>query len=126
MRRVAATTFAAEVVAVGDARASLGRRVRVLRLERDYTQERLAERAGISYKFVGEVERGTANASVDTLEKIASALDVDVVDLFTAGATYPRPPADASYVREVVKSLEGAIATLQGHSRKRRARRKRQ
>jgi len=38
------------------------------------TQEQLAEKAGLSYKYVGEVERGQENISLDALVRIANAL----------------------------------------------------
>jgi len=46
------------------------------------SQERLAARAGLSYKFVGEVERGSGNPTVDTLAALAGALETDIADLF--------------------------------------------
>lgn len=53
-----------------------GQRVRLLRKTQNLTQEELAEKAGLSYKFIGEIERGAANPTLDTIEKIASALGV--------------------------------------------------
>ena len=60
----------------------LGKRIRSLRRMADLSQEQLAEKAGLSYKYLGEVERGKANVTVDILEKVATALDVEMMDLF--------------------------------------------
>ena len=53
-----------------------------LRKARKLTQEQLGEQAGISYKFIGEVERGAVNPSLDSLVSIARALRVGVKELF--------------------------------------------
>ncbi|MDA8172651.1 MAG: helix-turn-helix transcriptional regulator [Nitrospiraceae bacterium] len=42
----------------------------------------MGEKAGISYKFIGEVERGVVNPSLDSLIGIAKALRVSVKELF--------------------------------------------
>lgn len=63
-------------------RKKLGEKIRQLRKLRELTQEQLGEKAGISYKFIGEVERGTVNPSLDSLIGISQALDVNVKELF--------------------------------------------
>lgn len=63
-------------------RKTLGEKIRQLRKLRELTQEELGERAGISYKFIGEVERGAVNPSLDSLIGIAQALHVGVRELF--------------------------------------------
>lgn len=63
-------------------RKRLGEKIRQLRKIRELTQEQLGEKAGISYKFIGEVERGTVNPSLDSLIAISQALDVNVKELF--------------------------------------------
>ena len=45
------------------------------------SQERLAEKADLNSKYIGEVERGGMNISVDALARIAQALGVRVRDL---------------------------------------------
>jgi len=53
-----------------------GRRVRALRKLRGMTQEGLAVRSGVSTKFIGEIERGLANPSLDVLERLARAFSL--------------------------------------------------
>lgn len=60
----------------------LGRRIRSLRIAKGWTQEKLGEASGMSYKFLGEIERGQQNPSFDILVKIASALKVNLAELF--------------------------------------------
>jgi transcriptional regulator with XRE-family HTH domain len=62
----------------------LGARVKLLRRERRLTQEELAERAGLTSKFVGEVERAESNPSAASLARMAGALAVSMGDLFEA------------------------------------------
>lgn len=56
----------------------LGRRIRLLRAERDWSQEDLAARAGLHRNYIGHVERGELNMSVVQLTKIAQAFGVRV------------------------------------------------
>lgn len=65
-----------------EAKVRLGRRIRNLRRLRDLTQEELAEKASLSGKYLGEIERGVANATIDTIENLAEALEVELPDLF--------------------------------------------
>jgi XRE family transcriptional regulator, regulator of sulfur utilization len=58
-----------------------GATVRRLREAKAWSQERLAEHAGLNRTYVGEVERGTVIASIVTAEKLARALGVQVSEL---------------------------------------------
>lgn len=118
-----------------EVRTRLGANIRELRLRRKLTQEALGERSGLSFKFIGEVERGMGNPSVESLAAIARALDADVADLFASG-TRGSSPYDASrrhfaVVRDAQERLATAIKDLQAAAlgrvprRKRRARKDR-
>jgi transcriptional regulator with XRE-family HTH domain len=63
------------------ARKQLGANVRRWRTRRGWTQDQLAEASNISAKFVGEVERGEDNPSLETLWALISALQIDWSDL---------------------------------------------
>lgn len=101
-------------------RKRLGAKVRELRTGRRWSQESLAAKAGLSYKFVGEVERGIANPTVSTLGSLASALDVAVSELFgmdkppVAERRYPLSSSDVAAVREAKDSLDGILRKLDG------------
>jgi len=55
--------------------------VRRARHDLNWTQEELAERSGISSRYIGAVERGDVSASVTVLGKIADALSVSPCEL---------------------------------------------
>jgi len=59
-----------------DPRINFGRRVRQLRLERDISQEKLAELADLHRNYVGGIERGERNVSLINIVKLAHALAV--------------------------------------------------
>ena len=63
-------------------RVLVGEKIRALRKERGLSQEELGEKANLHHTYVGAIERGEKNASIDTLDKIADALGVVIVDLF--------------------------------------------
>lgn len=64
-----------------DTKVLLGRRIKSLRRNKDYSQEQLAENAGVSAKYLGEVERGQANISLEILEKLSTSLETKLTDL---------------------------------------------
>jgi transcriptional regulator with XRE-family HTH domain len=70
----------------------LGRRLRALRKHRKLTQEKLGERGRLSGKFVGEIERGVGNPSLDVLVRITGALDIELEELFHFEEQSPRGP----------------------------------
>lgn len=67
--------------AVQKHRRLLGEAVRAKRKETEFSQEKLAEKAGLSTVFISRIERGVESPSVDNLLKIAKALGVRVSDL---------------------------------------------
>lgn len=56
--------------------------LRRLRQERDLSQEELADRAKVNRNYVGMIERQENAATIDTLEQLAGALDVDPAAFF--------------------------------------------
>ncbi len=62
---------------------TLGNRIRKRRTEMDISQEGLAERSGLHWTFIGQVERGQRNLSVHNLLKVAKGLTLDPGDLVT-------------------------------------------
>lgn len=71
----------------------LGRRIRSLRQARGLTQQQLGERADLNYKYLGAVERGEENPSLLVLERIATALEVELLDLFRFAHEETNPKA---------------------------------
>ncbi|MGV2963354.1 helix-turn-helix transcriptional regulator [Paenibacillus sp. FSL H8-0317] len=60
----------------------VGNRIRELRKAKGWTQEQLAEAAGLHYSYIGGVERGDRNISLETLEKIMNGLQVNAEEIF--------------------------------------------
>jgi transcriptional regulator with XRE-family HTH domain len=67
--------------AVKHVRKILGQRLRAIRKQRALSQERLGERAGLSGKFIGEVERGEKSISMDSLYRVSVALEMPMREL---------------------------------------------
>lgn len=64
-------------------RKSFGKRVRELRKQKGYSQEQLADKAGLHRTYIGSIERGEQNVSIDNIDKIAKALKTSVALLFS-------------------------------------------
>ncbi len=66
---------------------SFGLGVRQLRETRGWSQERLAEHAGLNRSYIGEVERGAVTASLTTVAKLARAFNLPPSALINRGET---------------------------------------
>ena len=83
--------------AIPHVRKFLGQRVRTLRKGRGLSQAVLGERAKLSGKFIGEVERGEKSISIDNLYKVSVALNVPLALLTDVGRSrksIPSPDAE--------------------------------
>lgn len=61
---------------------NIGERLRRKRLDVGYTQEHLAELADMHPTYIGQVERGEKNITIESLEKICIALNYPMDELF--------------------------------------------
>ncbi|WP_339816315.1 helix-turn-helix transcriptional regulator [Paenibacillus sp. FSL R7-0216] len=61
----------------------IGQRVRDIRKSKGLSQEQLGEKAGFHFSYIGGVERAEKNITLINLIKIANALGVPVIDLFS-------------------------------------------
>jgi transcriptional regulator with XRE-family HTH domain len=66
---------------LSDATRLLGERIRTRRESLGLSQEALADRCGVHWTFLGQVERGRRNLSLHNLLKIADGLGVDPAEL---------------------------------------------
>lgn len=60
----------------------VGERIRMIRKEKGINQEELAYLSGLSDTYIGQVERGEKNITVDSLSKIAASLEISLEELF--------------------------------------------
>ncbi len=67
--------------------------VRKLRVKHAISQEALAVDAGVDRSYVGRIERGVENPTVETLERLAVALDIPVAELLAIPKANEKPPA---------------------------------
>lgn len=59
-----------------------GEHLRELRAERNLSQERLAELAGLDRNYIGQIERAERNVALVNIVRIAKALEVEPQELF--------------------------------------------
>jgi transcriptional regulator with XRE-family HTH domain len=78
---------------------SIGKRIRELRKQKKLSQEELGWKAELHFTYIGGIERGEKNCSINTLSKVARGLEVNIVDLFN----YPTVEQDVSQLRDHVK-----------------------
>jgi transcriptional regulator with XRE-family HTH domain len=64
-----------------DLKEVMATNLRRLRHAKGMTQEELAERAGLSARYIGAIERADVSASVTVLGQVAEALEVEPADL---------------------------------------------
>ncbi|MGN6799700.1 MAG: helix-turn-helix domain-containing protein, partial [Gaiellaceae bacterium] len=70
--------------------SALGERLRAIRQLRRKTLKDVATGAGISESFLSQLERGRTNATIATLQRLSTALGIEVSDLFTSTTERPR------------------------------------
>ena len=93
-------------------RRLLGKRLRAVRKSQRLSQEELGERAELSGKFIGEVERGDKGITLDSLFSISKALGVplrDIVDLTPEKEKAPLPEIDEVFALLRQRASAGQI-----------------
>ena len=98
---------------MADPMHSFGEHLRKLRKGRGLTQDALGETANLNPKYLGELERGVGNPSLEVLMRLADALAVDLATL--VGDEVARLPVDAvraEVVKAVAKLPDDAVRDL--------------
>jgi transcriptional regulator with XRE-family HTH domain len=70
------------------ARERFARNLRIWRAARGFSQQYLAEQADLSRVYISKVENSAASVSIDTMEKLAVVLAIDIADLLAAHVTH--------------------------------------
>lgn len=65
-----------------DAARRFGAKLAYVRKSKKISQIKLAEIVDMNFNYIGQIERGEANVTINTIVKIANALDVDLKELF--------------------------------------------
>lgn len=63
-------------------RSKFGKRIRKLRKEKGLSQEELGFKSGLHRTYIGAIERGEQNVSLDNIGKLARALKTSISELF--------------------------------------------
>ncbi|MEC0181351.1 helix-turn-helix transcriptional regulator [Paenibacillus peoriae] len=66
---------------MAELRKQIGTRIRAIRNAKGLTQQKLADIASLDYRYIGALERGERSFSIDTLEKVLTALNVSISEL---------------------------------------------
>src|SRR5277367_418946 len=109
-----------------DVKKPFGSAVRVWRHRLGISQEELAGRAGLHRTYICDIERGARNVSLESIEKLARALEISVAKLFSyePGTGVPASEKNGShedlvdilYVEDDPNDIEITTAALQGIS----------
>ncbi|MDO8551617.1 MAG: helix-turn-helix transcriptional regulator [bacterium] len=63
--------------------STIAKNIRLLRKEKEFSQDRLSKEAEVAYNTIVKIESGeNPNPTVDTLERIAKALGISIEILF--------------------------------------------
>jgi transcriptional regulator with XRE-family HTH domain len=68
----------------GALQRTLGQNVRRIRLDRGLSQEELADELGVHRTYMGGVERGERNLTLQSVERLAAGLGLDPLTLLAA------------------------------------------
>ncbi len=82
----------------------LGKKIKQLRIERGYTQEKLSELADISQRALSSIEIGENFVTSETLDKLLAALDITAEDLFSTN--------DVKEPAELLKMINQNLASI--------------
>ncbi|MCR4579286.1 MAG: helix-turn-helix domain-containing protein [Treponema sp.] len=98
---------------MNDIKSVLGKNIRELRIKSGWTQEKLAEKAGISVPFMTQIELARKSASLDVIENIATALGVSYERLFKTDTVTITEEKEALYQieKELIQSITTVVQT---------------
>ncbi|RKO66354.1 helix-turn-helix domain-containing protein [Desulfofundulus salinus] len=81
----------------------IGRRIREIRKANNQKLLNISQQTGLSQPFISEIERGIKVPSIETLEKICSALGITLAEFFADQA--PELPPDIRQMIDVARKL---------------------
>jgi transcriptional regulator with XRE-family HTH domain len=90
----------------------VARRLQEARIRAGLTQAQLGEKTGIKQSYIFELEYGTTNITLRTLEKMADALDLNIRDLFPGSADAPASDIDVKHVMLTLDRLTKLVENV--------------
>lgn len=90
----------------------IGTRIRLYRNAKNWTQAQLAEQVQSTASYIGQIERGEINIRFETLEKISTALEINLSSLFERD--------ELSYLRQNKWVWDSLLLLLQQPPKKQR------
>ncbi|MEF2243427.1 MULTISPECIES: helix-turn-helix domain-containing protein [unclassified Paenibacillus] len=85
----------------------IGDNIRNIRKSKGLSQEQLALRAEINASYMGQVERGEKNPTIDVLGKIAIALNTPLEKIVSLQTSSPKEEHDSDYAEKISHQLNG-------------------
>lgn len=79
----------------------IGEKIKKLRTEQNFTLKDISEKTGLSIGFLSQFERGLTTIAIDSLDKIARALNAELTDFFQSTPKDTQQVVLRSYEREV-------------------------
>jgi len=65
-----------------DIKKKFGKKIKLLRIEKGWSQEKLALNADLDRTYIPSIEKGERNVSITVVQKIADAFEVEISELF--------------------------------------------
>lgn len=91
----------------------LGNRIRSLRTAMGVSQEELSFKAGISAAHLGQIERAVKKPTIETIGKIAYALDVPIVNLFESESDPAAASENSAIINKIIAQLSSMSESQQ-------------
>lgn len=91
---------------MGDLMKIVGERLRNIRKEKGYSQDELAHLAELHFTYLGKIERAEKNVTIESLEKVTSALGISLEELFR----YIEPSTEETdnfTLMQIINKLQG-------------------
>jgi transcriptional regulator with XRE-family HTH domain len=96
--------------AVSDVDRKLGERLRYFRALNNVSQEKLAERVGLTFQQIQKYEKGINRISASRLFELAAVFNVGIADFF-ADIDQPETSGETNETAELLQSKDGAALT---------------
>ncbi|PWA12697.1 transcriptional regulator [Pueribacillus theae] len=89
---------------MGDLKKIIGERIRNFRKDKGLSQEELAHMSKLHSTYIGQLERGEKNATLESIEKVANALNISLETLFRI--SQPRQNENEYTLSQIVTQLQ--------------------